>query len=221
MTAALTLTLPGRWYEIPLGADDMPAQLRDFTRSLLGEADHGARSRALLHQRLLAVAERAQRAKAEQLHLGLALTDSVPLPAVFTVFPPVPVVTADSAEPKEVMDALLEGVVTVESDSAGGTAVADVDDRIFTVGDCVILRRPRLRFDADEGTPALLIDYWLTVPGEAVAQLVQVSMPQALHVPLYAMLFDEIMFAARREPRTTLLDDLSEGDSQVNAPDRA
>lgn len=206
MTGRLTLTLPGRWFEVPLEAAELDDRLRDFVRDLLGSHDAAARSRALLLRRLQDAAGRARRAKAEQLHLGLALTDDVPLPAVITVHRAVPVVTAGSAAAKDVMDALLPAVIGAETVPAGGDPVPGVDDRVFTDGDRMILRKPRLRFGTDDEPPALLIDYWLTIPGQARAELVQVSMPEALHTELFAVLFDEIVFAARRAARPSILD---------------
>ena len=201
----LQLTLPGTWFEVPLGSEHVSDRLREFVRELLGKEDRFAARRALAHQRLLRATERAEQANAEQLHVGVALTEDVPLPGSITVYPSVPVSATRSSEAKTVIDAFIPAVIRAETDPVGGEPVPGADDRVFEVGERRILRRPRLRFDPDPDIPpGMLIDYWLTVPGTNRVQLVHVSIPEALHTTLYATLFDEIVFASKPGGGTAL-----------------
>lgn len=205
----LELTLPGRWFEVELHAEGMPEQLRELTRELLGVHDRDAGARALLHRRILEAAEQARKAKAEQLHLGIALTDEVPIPGTITVYPSIAVSTTRAIDAKSVMDAFIPVAMQTETVPLGGDPVPDAGDRVFAVGDRMFLRRPRLRFDEDRAaTPGMLIEYWLTVPETNRVQLVHVSMPEALHTELFTTLFDEIVFASRNEGGTGLRDQL-------------
>lgn len=195
----LELTLPGQWFCVPLGAADLSEHLRGFARELLGNHDRNANARALLHRRILHGAQQAAGAKAEQLYLGVALTDEVPLPGTITVYPAIAMATTREVDAKSVMDAAIPLLVRAETEPEGGEPVPSAEDRVFTVADRMVLRRPRIRIDADnpEAPPALLIDYWVTVPGSNRVQLVHVSLPEAVHTELYTTLFDEIVFASR------------------------
>lgn len=210
----LRLTLPGTWFEVPLRSENVSDRLREFARELLGAEDRFASRRALLHQRLLHATERARRGKAEQLHVGVALTEDVPLPGTISVYPSVAVSATRSVDAKTVIDTFIPSVIRAETDPVGGDPVPGADDRIFEVGERRILRRPRIRFDPDPDIPpGMLIDYWLTVPGTNRVQLVHVSIPEALHTTLYATLFDEIVFASKPAGGATLRSELLLPDS--------
>lgn len=194
---SLTLTLPGRWLEFPLGADDASARLKRVARELAGTHDRQAPMRARLHQQLLAAHEQAVAGSAEQLHLGLMLTDEVPMPAAITVYPSIAVATTQKTTPASVMDAFVPLLLRSEHEPAGGSAQAGRDNRVFTRPGRSVLRRARVVFAEPPQPDVLSIDYWQTVPGGNHVQLVHVSMADAVATELLTTLFDEIVFASR------------------------
>ena len=205
---SLELTLPGRWLEFPLQADDASAQLKRFARELAGEHDRQAPMRARLHQQLLAAHERARHGNAEQLHLGLMLTAEVPLPAAITVYPSIAVATTQETTPASVMDAFVPLLLKSEHEPRGGSPLAGRDDRVFTRPQRSVLRRARTVYAETPQPDALSIDYWQTVPRRNHVQLVHVSMADAVATELLITLFDEIVFASKFPEPGALADEL-------------
>lgn len=225
----LALALPGRWFRVPLGDPRAGERIRELAVELVGGRDDRAGSRIALRRRLEAALERAEAAGAEQLHLGLALEPDVPMPAVASVYPGLPV-PSESADADAVLAALVPLVLRAAHEPAGGSAMPGADDRVFAAGRSRILRRPVVRdvpADAcdsavhgagtvheagivhETGTvPSLAIDYWLTVPGERRAALLHLDLPLLAPVALLLALGDAIALAARFEPSSGLADEL-------------
>lgn len=215
MNASLQLTLPGKWFAMPLGAPDADARLRAFTREAVGSLDSGAAMRARMHSQLREALEGAKRGKAEQLHLGLMLAKDVPLPAAITVFPAVAVATTQSHEPAVVMDAFVPRIMQAEHGPLGGTPTAGDGDVVFTRPDRSVLRRTRIVY-SDDRPDAMSIDYWQTVPSSNRVQLIHVSIADAVATELFTRLFDEIVFASRY-PRPKALADELRGSQRLNS----
>ncbi|GAA1421999.1 hypothetical protein [Agrococcus citreus] len=225
----LVLALPGRWFRMPLGDPAAGERIRELATELVGGRDDRAGTRIALRRRLEAALERAGAGGAEQLHLGLALEPDVPMPAVASVYPGLPV-PAESADADVVLAALVPLVLRAAHEPAGGTATPGDDDRVFAAGRSRILRRPAVRdvqADASTGNapasgtapaagtvsaantvPSLTIDYWLTVPGERRAALLHLDLPLLAPAALLLALGDAIALAARFEPTGGLAEEL-------------
>lgn len=209
----LQLTLPGRWLAMPLDADNASELLMQFARESVGEHDRVAPMRARLHRRLMSALEGARRDRAEQLHLGLMLTDDVPLPAAVTVYPQVAVATTQEVSAKAVMDAFVPRLMHSRHAPLGGDARASADDRVFSFTrdgepDRAVLRTSRFAVAEADGVEALSIDYWLTVPKRNRVQLMHVSIADAVASELFVALFDEVAFATRFAAADRLADRL-------------
>lgn len=196
------LRLPGEWVRLPVGEPAARDRIRALAARLLGRGDERAPLRIALRQRLEAALERSEAAGAAEVHVGIALEADVPLPAVASVYRGVPLPAAASDDPDAVMAALVPLALRAAHEGAGGTAAPGADDRVLDAGRSRILRRPSVR-DAphgDESTPALAIDYWLTVPGERRAALLHLDVPLLAPAALLLALCDAIALAARFEP---------------------
>jgi hypothetical protein len=200
---------------VPLGDPGAGERIRELAVELVGGRDDRAGTRIALRRRLEAALERAEAAGAEQLHLGLALEPDVPMPAVASVYPgmPVPAVSADA---DAVLAALVPLVLRAAHEPAGGSATPGDDDRVLAAGRSRILRRPVVRevpTDAAGGTagstvPSLAVDYWITVPGERRAALLHLDLPLLAPAALLLALGDAIALAARFEPASGLAEEL-------------
>jgi hypothetical protein len=195
----LELSLPGRWFAMPLRQPDAAERIRGLAEELLGTADRRAGARIGMRRRLAAALERAEAGGAEQLHLGLALETDVPMPATASVYPAVAVTTAASADPDAVLAALVPLVLRAAHEPHGGTATPGEHDRVLVSAGSRILRRPSVREagDREASLPALAVDYWLTVPGRREAVLLHLDVPLLASAPLLLGLCDAIAMAAR------------------------
>lgn len=197
----LALRLPGEWVRLPVGEPGARERIRELAARLLGRGDERAPLRIALRERLEAALERSEAAGAAEVHVGVALEADVPLPAVASVYRGVPLPTAASVEPDAVMAALVPLVLRAAHEGAGGTAAPGPDDRVLDAGRSRVLRRPVVR-DAPHGdgaTPALAVDYWVTVPGERRAALLHLDVPLVAPAALLLALCDAIAVASRFE----------------------
>lgn len=218
----LTVALPGEWFELPVEAEDAPAQIRAFAERVYGPGDAKAAVRALLRHRLEGAIEKARGSRRVAMHLGVSLAEGIPMPAHVTVYGAgIPVSTAQDASARAVMDAFVPLAIQAEHDdaSAGGAAADSYpanDDRVFDRGESMILRRPRLRRLDDDTVGELVamqIDYWITVPGQKRVVLLHVDVIETALHSMMQILFDEVAFAARFEKPRSLRDELT-----VSAP---
>lgn len=211
----LGLALPGRWFALPLGEATARERIRALAVELHGAGDERAVRRIALRRRLELALERAEADGAEQVHLGIALETDVPMPAVASVHPAVPVPTAASTAPDAVLAALVPLVLRAAHEPHGGTAAPGEDDRVLTTARSHILRRASMRHPAGDeergGVPSLAIDCWLTVPGERRAALLRLDLPVLAPVPLLLALGDAIALAARFERAGGLAEELRAG----------
>lgn len=195
----LALALPGRWFALPIGDPAARQRIRELADELHGGGDDRAGARIGLRRRLEAALELAERHRAEQVHLGIALETEVPMPAVASVYPGIPVPTAAGAAPDEVMAALVPLVLRAAHEPAGGTAMPGEDDRVLEAGRSWILRRPSVREPGDGELAALSVDCWITVPGQRRAALLHLDVPLVAPTELLLALCDAIAIAARFE----------------------
>jgi hypothetical protein len=197
----LALRLPGEWVRLPVGDPGARGRIRELAARLVGPGDERAPLRIALRQRLEVALERSEAAGAAEVHVGIALETDVPMPAVASVYRGVPVPTAASVDADAVLAALVPLVLRAAHEPAGGTAAPGADDRVLDAGRSRILCRPIVR-DAPHGagsTPALAVDYWITVPGERRAALLHLDVPLVAPAVLLLALCDAIALAARFE----------------------
>lgn len=214
----LIVTLPGQWFELPIEAEDAPAQLRAFAERVYGTGDDKSAMRALLRHRLEGAVEQARTSRRVAMHLGVSLAEGIPMPAHVTVYGAgIPVSTASDASARSVMDAFVPLALQAEREdaAAGGAAAGSYpgnDDRVFDRGESMILRRPRLRRLDDDTVGELMamqIDYWITVPGQKRVVLLHVDVIETALHSMMQILFDEVAFAARFETPRSLRDELT------------
>jgi hypothetical protein len=200
----LELALPGRWFALPLGEPGARERIAALARELHGAADDRAGDRIALRRRLEAALERAEAARAEQVHLGIALETGVPMPAVASVYPAVPVPVPASAagarggvDPDAVLAALEPLVLRAAHETAGGAARRGPGDRVLRTAESRVLRRATVRAGEEGSPPSLAIDCWITVPGARRAVLLHLDLPLVAPEPLLLALGDAIALAAR------------------------
>ncbi|MHC5797717.1 hypothetical protein ACVXZ4_16330 [Lacisediminihabitans sp. FW035] len=185
----LRLRFPGAWREVPLRDAAVTREaIRRLVVESIGRADDRARLRAEVRDRLLSAASEARAANADRFVIALEAVTDLPIPAFLGVYAPgLDVSAAPSVAAAAVMD-----VIVAALDARPGE---DGFER-YSTGESEVLVSSRVDVAVPE-VPAgvdiepdevrnLLIDFWMTVPGERRVVLLSFSSPAVeLREPLF------------------------------------
>lgn len=160
----LVLRLPGTWSAIPL--DDREAAgtaIRTLVRRQVGVADDRAILRDELSRHLLAALEESITGDGQSFHVALEIVPRMPIPVSVSVSLPQQAITpAVGTSPAAVMAVLERGLEQTLTET-WPTA------KRFDTRESAVLRMHRhLPVEGkagEEPLDALVVDYWMTVPG--------------------------------------------------------
>lgn len=206
---ALRLRFPGTWWQIPL-VD--PATARESARALVvqtvGRADQHAQLRAELRRSLDAAITEARTIDARRFAIALEIVPDIPIPAFLSIVDSTTELTAaESSEPGVVLDLFLAGLASAApaTDAAPAADAPPAESPVplerFAVGRSQVARRVRYRTVPAEGeAPAvtnLIVEFWMTVPGQKRVVLLVFTSPAAELVEPLLNLFGSIVASAR------------------------
>ncbi|MFC5928129.1 hypothetical protein D6T64_10500 [Cryobacterium melibiosiphilum] len=202
----LQLRFPGTWWQIPL-AD--PVAARESARALIvqavGRADQHAQLRAELRRSLDLAMTEARSIDARRFAIAREIVPDIPIPAFLSIVDSTTELTAAaSTEPGVVLDLFLAGL----AHAAPATAATPAPDAApagpaerFAVGPSQVARRVRYRtVPADGEAPQitnLIVEFWMTVPGQKRVVLLVFTSPAAELVQPLLNLFGAIVASAR------------------------
>lgn len=191
----LLVTMPPRWVAVPLDDDaSIESGVRRLAREAVGLADDAAIARRELSESLVRHAREARDGGAVLWCASIEVLPKLPITASFAVFPtPNRISPAVGADGDRVIDVIVQGLAAQQ-----GVPVEDVHR--FRTRQSSVARVERIveraqPVDGDEQhlERALIIDYWLSVPGRKRATLVSCSTPMVDLADAMRSLFDAIV----------------------------
>ncbi|WP_084079429.1 hypothetical protein [Demequina sp. NBRC 110057] len=198
----LALTLVGRWHRFE--SSDTVAlrrQVHAYVRATVGVRDDQATARAELRTRLTEVVGEAARHRASAVFVCEEVSPGVALPAMVTVFHPMPVPPAGPATASAAREGVLEAMRRdLVATAAGGKESACVR---VAAGDGEALRVVTIdEAEAVEGAPTSRVrsvraDYWVLWPDGDRVSLVSCFTPLGDIPHAMVRLFDAIVARAR------------------------
>ncbi|QNE47951.1 hypothetical protein F1C58_14295 [Glaciihabitans sp. INWT7] len=185
----LRLRFPGAWREIPLRDAAVTAEaVRRLVVESIGRADDRARLRAEVRERLLSAASAARAANADRFVIALEAVTGLPIPAFLGVYTPgLDVSAATSAAAAEVMSVVITALGALPGEDGSERYSTGESEVLVTSREDVVVPEmpPGVDIDPDE-VRNLLIDFWMTVPGERRVVLLSSSSPAIdLREPLF------------------------------------
>lgn len=202
----LTFRLPGQWWQIPL-SDERAARaaIGALVDTQVGSADNQATLRRDLKSRMLAALDSAIAGDGQSMQIALTIVPETPMSASLLVFlPNVFLTPAIGTAPSAVMDVLRLGLETA-TDISTMVRFATSDSEILRLNRvthaATVVEQAAAAFaasaDAEKNRiPALMVDYWMTVPGFKRAVLVSFSTVYADLEEVMLTLFDSIIRAS-------------------------
>lgn len=188
----LRFRLPGKWWQVPLGDEARAkASIRDLVREQIGISDELAGLRHAMGRRLIAGLEGAIAGDGLAMQIALRIVPGVPLPAFFTVaLPSIGMTPSIGTSPSAVIG-VLERALTA------GTRLDPGTTSRFTIRESAVLRSHRIhRDEVDVAPPALIADYWVTVPKSKRVLLITFSTGLVDIADEMLGLFDSILAAS-------------------------
>ena len=171
----LRFRLPGKWWQVPLtDLDEARASIRRLVDRAVGNRDDRASDRDRMRKQLTTAAEKAVSGRGTAMHIALEIVEGLPIPASFTVFQPdLRLSPAVGTDGPAVIGILQQGLEQ-RADFNPETAYR------FTAHRSEVLRQHRTEVTRAEAEtvqelPALIVDYWMTVPGAKRVVLVSFS----------------------------------------------
>ena len=172
--AQLRFRLPGSWWQVPLtDAATAQASIRRLVEHQAGNRDDQATERENMRRRFFAAAERAIEGNGRSMHVALEIVEDLPIPVSFTVYTPdlrlTPAIGTDG-------DAVI-GILEQGLAARGGYNAEQT--RRFSIGESSVLRvhhdEIMHRENPDEDIPALVTEYWISIPGTKRVALISFS----------------------------------------------
>ncbi len=170
----LRFRLPGSWWQVPLtDAAEAKASIRRLVDRQAGNRDDRATERETMRRQFLAAAEHAIEGNGRSMHVALEIVEDLPIPVSFTVYlPDLRLTPAVGTDGGAVIDILERGMAARASFDAEKV-------KRFTVGESSVLRvhhdEIMHREEPAEDIPALVTEYWISIPGTKRVALISFS----------------------------------------------
>lgn len=193
--------LPGRWWHIALGeTEDVAAQVRAMTRSVVGSQDDRARLRRELAQEVSRAASAAAQAHATDFYFAVEVIPGVPIPAFLAIYwPQLPAGLSLLLGPAAASSALAASLRTAQPDAEvvdlGGDEVGVVRS-VTTIATSL-----EAALEAHDGTEArgpgdgrdVVVSYWALRSDAPRPLLLSFTSPLASMKGELVELFDAIV----------------------------